>query len=100
MSLRASTMSGARSSIMLAARNAGLAMLPAFATGSRTSRSAMIDILRAGAGRLINFGPRAVNERNRKAVIERNSVWRVMRAHGGYAMTEIKEHMEVIGADG
>jgi hypothetical protein len=60
----------------------------------------MIDILRAGAGRLINFGPRAVNERNRKAVIERNSVWRVMRAHGGYAMTEIKEHMEVIGADG
>jgi hypothetical protein len=88
----------------------------------------MIDFLRAGAGRLINFRPRSVNKRNRgrtagaaviwlstaaakgracatnhprmKAVIERNSVWRVICAHRGYVMTEIKEHMEVIGADG
>jgi hypothetical protein len=31
---------------------------------------------------------------------ERNSLWRVVRIHRGYAMNEIKEHMEVIGADG
>src|SRR6202171_6232342 len=44
MSLRASTMSGARSSIMLAARNAGLPILSAFAAASWTSRSVMIHI--------------------------------------------------------
>src|SRR4030088_2134691 len=44
MSLRASTMSGARSSIMLAARNDGLAMSLAFASASWTSRSVMIHI--------------------------------------------------------
>src|SRR5882762_981462 len=44
MSLRASTMSGARSSIMLVARNAGLTMLSAFAAASWTSMSVTIHI--------------------------------------------------------
>src|SRR6202162_552356 len=44
MSLRASTISGARSSIMLAASNAGSTMLSAFAAVSWTPRSGMIHI--------------------------------------------------------
>jgi hypothetical protein len=31
---------------------------------------------------------------------EHSASMRVVSAHGGYPMTEIKEHMEVIGADG
>jgi hypothetical protein len=44
MSLRASTISGARSSIMLVASNAGSTMLSAFAAASWTPRSVMIYI--------------------------------------------------------
>ena len=31
---------------------------------------------------------------------EHNALWRIIGVHGEYEMTEIKEHMEVIGADG